>query len=252
MGTIRKPFQGVFNIIRFNWHFYVLSLIVVSIFLSFAWFIDSPLDPYLYVAALLIIDVNLVSLLTSCLIYDFSGLYDFKWIKAAGDEEAIVNINAGFDETSKMLAARFTDSKLLVLDFYDVAKHTEVSIKRARKAYPPYHGTEQTSTTSLPAGNKSTDKVFVIFAAHEIRDEQERIAFFLELNRILKPDGEVYVVEHLRDVANFLAYNIGFMHFYSKSSWQRTFKQSKFIVRQEFKLTPFISAFILIKNGNTY
>ncbi|WP_295122516.1 class I SAM-dependent methyltransferase [uncultured Chitinophaga sp.] len=252
MGKIRKPFQGVFNIIRFNWHFYVLSVVVVSLLLTFAWFVDNPADPYVYVAALLIIDVNLVSLVTSCLIYDFSGLYDFKWIKANGDEEMVVNINAGFDETSTLLAERFKHSKLLVLDFYDPAKHTEVSIKRARKAYPPYHGTVQTTTRRLPAVNNTADKVFVIFAAHEIRDEQERIDFFLELNRILKPGGIVYVVEHLRDAVNFLTYNIGFLHFHSKFSWQQTFTQSNFRVRQELKLTPFISAFILVKNGDTH
>ncbi len=30
---LRKPFQGVWNIIRFNWHFYVVAFVVI--FISF-------------------------------------------------------------------------------------------------------------------------------------------------------------------------------------------------------------------------
>lgn len=251
MEKIRKPLQGVCNIIRFNWHFYVLAIVAVSLMLTFAWFVESPADPYIYVAALLIMDVILVSLVTSCLIYDFSGLYKLKWIAATGKEALILNIHAGFDETSELLAQKFKHSKLVVIDFYNPTQHTEPSIRRARKAYPPYPGTIPTTTTSLPVGDSTVDKVFVIFAAHEIRNEQERVAFFAELNRILKPGGEVYVTEHLRDAVNFLAYNIGFLHFHSKQSWQRTFEQSQLCVKQEFKLTPFISTFILVKNGIT-
>lgn len=29
--TQRKPFQGVGNILRFNWHFYLLSLVVLGV-----------------------------------------------------------------------------------------------------------------------------------------------------------------------------------------------------------------------------
>ena len=63
------------------------------------------------------------------------------------------------------------------------------------------------------------------------------------------PKGQVIVTEHLRDTANFIAYNIGFLHFHSKETWLQTFRNAGFKVFQEIKITPFISTFILTKNG---
>ena len=45
--------------------------------------------------------------------------------------------------------------------------------------------------------------------------ETERTLFFKELHRILKREGELVIVEHLRDLPNFLAYTIGFFHYWS-------------------------------------
>jgi hypothetical protein len=52
-------------------------------------------------------------------------------------------------------------------------------------------------------------------------------------------------VEHLRDPANFLAYTIGFLHFYSRATWRAAFRGAGLHLLREQKLTPFISAFIL-------
>ena len=75
--------------------------------------------------------------------------------------------------------------------------------------------------------------------------------FFKELNRITKNDGQIVVVEHLQDVANFLAYNIGFFHFHTKATWLKTLYAAGLRVQKEIKITPFITTFILQKNGNT-
>ena len=131
------------------------------------------------------------------------------------------------------------------MDFYNPETHTEVSIKRARKAYPPSSNTLKTSTSILNLADNSVDKVFITLSAHEIRNENERVVFFKEVARILKPKGQIFVTEHLRDTVNFLAYNIGFFHFLSKSSWHQTFQSSNLSIRKEVKITPFITTFIL-------
>lgn len=252
MGKIRKPFQGVLNIIRFNWHFYVLSFVAVVILLLLLNNLISALSVAAIVLIILITTSTLISLLVSCYIYDFSNLYRFSWLNAKStDKEKIANINAGFDETSKLLKSKFVNSELLVFDFYDPAKHTEISIKRARKAYPPFPNTQQVTTSYLPLQDNSTDKIFAILSAHEIRNKEERNSFFKELRRVLKPTGQIIVTEHLRDTANFLAYNIGFFHFHSKATWLKTFQTSGLEVEDEIKITPFISTFILSKNGTT-
>ena len=253
MEISRKPFQGVLNIIRFNWHFYVLSAFTLAILPYAAAQFDQPLKLFTYIICVGITAAISISLLVSVYVYDLSGLYKLKWLNqiSLDKDSYIANINAGFDETSALLAMKFENANLSVFDFYDPEKHTEVSIKRARKAYPAYTGTQHIKTTHLPLSDNSTDTVFALFAAHEIRDEDERILFFKELNRILKPNGQIIVTEHLRDTVNFLAYNIGFLHFHSKNTWQQTFTASAFTVKQEIKITPFISTFILGKNGIT-
>lgn len=249
---MRKPFQGLYNIIRFNWHFYVFAFVLI-ILLSFAVnFVEKPLQTFLQIICILAAVSTIVSLLVSWYVYDLSGLYHFNWLGAQNTESTIVNINAGFDETSTLLKAKFDKANLVALDFYDQIKHTEISIKRAREAYPPFPGTLQVETNNLKLPVDSVANVFVILAAHEIRDAQERIVFFKELKKGLQPTGHIYVIEHLRDVPNFLAYNIGFFHFHSKSSWTNTFQGAGLYLIDELKLTPFISIFILDKNGNAH
>lgn len=249
-SSLRKPFQGVLNIIRFNWHFYVLSTsIVLFIFVIQCYF--NFLGVTGDILALLIACSTIISLTVSSYIYDFSDLYKLSWLSNLESErkERIININAGFDETSTLLKNKFTNADLFVADFYDPEKHTEISIKRARKAYPPFPKTQRVSTSHLPIQDSSADKVFTILSAHEIRNDEERIAFFRELHRVLKPTGRIIVTEHLRDTANFLAYNIGFFHFHSKASWLNTFRLAGLNLSKEIKITPFITSFILEKNG---
>jgi len=251
MEKIRKPFQGVWNIVRFNWHFYVLSFGVLLLLLLFSNYTNSTFRPYLFIVGLLIFLPTFISLSVSYYVYDLSGLYNLNWVSDFIDTKTntIININAGFDETSILLKDRFPNSELLVFDFYDPKKHTEVSIKRARKAYALFPNTKSVTATNLPTLDNSADKIFVIFAAHEIRNEQERLEFFKELKRVLKPTGQIFITEHLRDFPIFLAYNIGFLHFYSKQSWLQVFQLAELTLKSEEKITPFISKFTLTKYG---
>ncbi len=248
---MRKPFQGVWNIIRFNWHFYVVAIAVLCCLLLSENYLSLSAKSYLRIIELLILVPTLVSLCVSLYVYDLSGLYQLNWIDNRFPKRrmTIVNIHAGFDETSTLLASKFKEAELLVFDFYEPEKHTEISIKRARKAYPSFPNTKSVSTNHLPIADNTVDMVFVIFAAHEIRDEQERITFFKELKRIIKPTGTIVVTEHLRDFPNFLAYNIGFLHFYSRKSWLELFQKVSLSVKKEQKITTFISTFTLTKNG---
>lgn len=253
MGKIRKPFQGVWNIVRFNWQFYVGSLLVLLLLLLLTNFTNSTIGMYLIIVSSLVFLPTLISLCISFYVYDLSGLYKLNWIDndTNNQERLLININAGFDETSVLLKEKFPDSGFMALDFYDPKKHTEISIKRARKAYPSFPNTKSVTTTNLPLADNSADQIFLIFAAHEIRNEQERILFFKELKRILKPDGQIIVTEHLRDVVNFLAYNIGFLHFYSKPTWLKVFRSADLTLKNEQKITPFISTFTITKYGTT-
>ncbi len=248
---MRHPLQGVTNIIRFNWHFYLLAVGGVLIGLLIAnwlggWWLVVGVS-----IAFAVLATTVTSLLVSWYVYDQSNLYRFDWLGDLDKPVTIVNIHAGFDETSALLAGRFPAAQLRVLDFYDPALHTEISIQRARKAYAPYPGTEAITSTKLPLADKSVDLIFLLLAAHEIREDQERIQFFKLLHRALKPSGKIIVAEHLRDRANFLAYSVGAYHFLPDATWSATFTGAGFQQVEELKINPFITAFTLTKYGST-
>jgi ubiquinone/menaquinone biosynthesis C-methylase UbiE len=249
MEKMRQPFQGVWNIVRFNWQFYVLSGGFLLLLVLLCNYLDASLRVYVWIIGLLVLLPVIISLAVSYYVYDLSGLYELKWIDNSIPNEKIriVNINAGFDETSILLQQKFPNAQMEVLDFYDPEKHTEVSIKRARKAYPPYAGTKTATTAHLQIADNTADKIFVIFAVHEIRNEAERINFLKELKRIIKPTGEIIITEHLRDLPNFMAYTIGFLHFYSKPTWHKVFQSAGLMIKKEKKVTLFISTFLLTK-----
>jgi SAM-dependent methyltransferase len=195
----------------------------------------------------------LTSLAVSAYVYDFSDLYRLTWLPAtSAAHPTVLTVNAGFDEISAALQHKYAPGHLLAFDFYDPARHTEVSIQRARRAYPPFprHPRRRPPARPLPLPDSSVDLAFAFLAAHEIRDPAERATFFREIRRVVKPTGLVIVTEHLRDTANFLAYNVGFFHFHSRRAWLATFQQAGLRVAQQIPITPFITAFVLSPHGS--
>lgn len=251
MAPLRRPFQGLWNVVRFNWHFYLVAF-GLALGLAGICVVVPAAQDYAWLLLVLLLTPVLASLAVSAYVYDFSGLYELNWLPTLTPNQLnILTVNAGFDEISAVLQHKYTPHQLLAVDFYDPTRHTEVSIQRARRAYPPYPGTRPVDTrAALPLPTDSFDLVFAFLAAHEIRDTAERTAFFQELRRVTKPKGQIIVTEHLRDPANFLAYTIGFLHFHSRRTWLATFQTANLRVAQEIKTTPFITTFLLSKNGN--
>ena len=249
MEVTRRPLQGVENIVRFNWHFYLIaSLAFIALYL-FNSHIPVQFRIFVFYASIIALLTMIISLIVSCYVYDFSNLYTLHWLPNA-DFKKVLNINTGFDETSQIIKDKFPNAFLTICDFYDKEKHTEVSIKRARSAYPPLKETIQVSTNKLPFKDNTFDYSLTILSAHEIRDNSERVQLFNERKRVTKSDGHIFVTEHLRDLNNFCAYSIGFFHFHSKSTWKETFKLANLTLEKEIKTTPFVTTFILNKNGD--
>lgn len=244
----RKRLQGVANIIRFNWHFYLIGLLSL-VALVIAWTcLGSTADRAIVVVAVVAVSWNLfVSLAVSAYVYDFSGFYTLTWLRRylQTDGNRVANVHAGFDETSGIIAGVHTMASLSVYDFYDAARHTEVSIRRARATYGSYPGTTQIDTRNSVLAEGPYDLILLILAAHEIRSEAEAVSFFSGLKDHLAPGGRIIVVEHLRDTANFMAYTVGFFHFLSRRRWLRTFGDAGLFLEAEEKINPFITLFCL-------
>ncbi len=244
---MRSRFQGVGNIVRFNWHFYALAGVMILVAAGLALFLNSPPLRILFGLAAVGTILSLgISLLVSHWIYDRTCLYDLPWLDSYPGK-SVVSISAGFDEISPVVTKKLPEATLQLWDFYDPENHTEVSIERARKAFPPPREMVSISTDSLPAEDDSIDVVCLFMSAHEIRSESERLRFFAEIGRVVRNGGSVYLTEHQRDLPNFLAYTIGFFHFQSKATWRRAFKAGGLSIQKEIRTTPFVTTYILQK-----
>ena len=130
-----------------------------------------------------------------------------------------------------------------MFDFYNAKQHTEPAIKRARKVSLVYPGTRQIKSGSIPMQDKTADIIFLLSAIHEIRSDEEKVQFLKECKRLCKPGAKVIMVEHLRDFPNFLAFTVGFTHFFSRGTWKKAFEKAGFSTFEEIKFTPFMSIF---------
>jgi SAM-dependent methyltransferase len=246
METKRRKFQGVLNILSFNRHFYFIGLGVLALLIASRWFVAWP-DTLFWFVIIAFLFGLIMPLIVSAYVYDFSGYYDFHWLKGVVNDDKkvnfIVNINAGFDETSFIIKNRFPQADLKVFDFYNAKQHTEPAIKRARKVSLVFPDTQQIKSDSIPVSDGAADIIFLLSAIHEIRSNKEKVLFLKECHRICKPGGQVIMVEHLRDFPNFLAFTVGFAHFFSKATWKDSFVRAGFTTFRETKFTPFMSVF---------
>jgi SAM-dependent methyltransferase len=246
----RRPFQGVWNIIQFNWHFYLLAFIVLCLLFAVWCLFPRPIGIVAGTFALLSGMVIFLSLSASYYVYDLSGFYELRWLEDLSRMH-ILNINAGFDEMSHLIEQKHHKTELKVCDFYNPKKHTELSIKRARRAYPPHPNTIVIKTDDLPFANQTFDKSLAILSVHEIRDSKERSRFLAEMARVTKISGSIVIVEHLRDWRNLVAYTIGAFHFHSKGTWMRSFNEAGLLVKEEKRINLLVSCFVLQHNATT-
>lgn len=246
MEIKRRKFQGVLNILSFNRHFYLCGIGVLALFIASNLLIEWSYTFYWFIIVAFVYGL-IMPLIVSVYVYDFSGYYNFEWFKNFKIEDLsknlILNINAGFDETSFIIKNKFPLSDLKVFDFYNAKQHTEPAIIRARKVSLVYPKTQQIKSSFFPVDNNSVDIIFLLSATHEIRLHEEKIQFLKECHRVCKPNGKVVMVEHLRDFPNFLAFSFGFTHFFSSSVWGNAYAKAGFSTFKETKFTPFMSIF---------
>ena len=245
--ALRRPYQGVIQILRFNWRRYLVTFAVVGVAL--------PALPHLgpmgragMLACIAPAAFWLVSsLLVSHYVYDRFPLYDLTWLSRALTRmpRRWINIHCGLDETSHLLMAVFPDAAGQVVDIFDPRVMTESSILEARRSRRGAGADVPARYDDLAFESNTFDAAFCIFAAHELRAQAQRVRLFKEVARVLEVGGEFVVMEHLRDWRNFLAFGPGFLHFFSQRAWRKAASHAGLAQRSEFSMTPFVHVYIL-------
>jgi SAM-dependent methyltransferase len=249
----RGKYAGVLGILRYNWHFYAVgfcALTCIGALLRLR-FLPRAAQAVLIGTATLTAFWSLSSLLVSYYIYDYREVTRWNWIPRtlSFPPHHWLNIHAGLDESTLMLARLFPKTRYVVVDIYDPQEMTERSIARARRLHPSPQPAAVGKLDALPLPDRDCDTVFLLFAAHEIRQSARRTVFFLESARVLAPSGQLLLVEHVRDWNNFVAFGPGFLHFHSRDEWLRLAHDAGLTVEREDRVTPFVRWFLMTKAG---
>jgi SAM-dependent methyltransferase len=243
--------QGVAQIFRFNWTFYVIGTTAIVAALVLVTIGDPTLPRAARVVLLIGIALAafwlVASLVVSHVVYDRSRLRTWSWIGPALGivPRRWINLHAGLDESTPALRELFPDSAGRVFDIFDAAEMTERSILRARAKATNAVAPEPVDYRRLPVADGACDAAMLLLSAHELRRPESRATLFRELRRVLAPGGKVVLAEHLRGAANFVAFGPGFLHFHSRAAWLAAAAAGGFVVEREFRITPFVAVFVL-------
>ena len=245
----RGKFQGVGEVFRFNWPRYVAAAVVIagSLFALQTLRLPDSLRMACCLGLALVIWWSAASLVASYWVYDGSSLMRWQWIKQElpAPPRQWLNIHAGLDESTPQFRDFWPNASGQTVDIFAPTEMTERSIARARA--DAHNQSTSVKFDSLPFAPNAFDSIFILFAAHELRNPSARRAFFQEVRRVLAAGGRAVLVEHLRDAANFSIYGPGFLHFHSKKTWHADLAVAELKIDREFPFTPFVRVFILRK-----
>lgn len=244
---VRQPYQGVLQILDFNWRFYAITAACAIAALCAAPFLQPIPRAAVLLGTVPALFWLATSLLVSHYIYDCSALYDLNWIARtlAQPPARWINIHCGLDETSALLEEIFPDVAREIVDIFNPHVMTEASIHRARQATGTTRPATHAAHDALPFRPGAFDAAFCIFAAHELRSHSQRVELFREVARILAPESMFILIEHSRDWRNFLAFGPGFLHFFSPREWRWSAAEAGFTVQREFLRTAFVRVYLL-------
>jgi SAM-dependent methyltransferase len=238
--------SGALRIFLYNWPVYVATWTAAVVVLVSA--TRLPKTALVLVTALACGAVvwSVASLAVSFYIYDRSVLVSGAWVPGVlGKQRSTwATIHAGLDAEVE-LDAVMPGECLARLDVFDPRVMTSPSIVRARARTPRAKAATRCSPTALALNDASCDAVVVAFTVHEIRDPTARDEFFGEIRRALRPGGRAIVVEHFRDLPNFLAFGLGFVHFVPRGEWLSCAERARLAIALETKVTPWVTALVL-------
>jgi len=241
-----RPVRAI-DVIWFNWPTYLgaILVIVVGIAVLASPGVPAPLRVPVAIGIALTAWWLLASSLVSWWVYEGSGVTRWRWLGSVvtSPPSSWLNVTTGFDDTSEPLAVVFPDGGGTSIDVFDPHARHDGPALRARRTRPP-RGLTAAPGGPLPAAAGSFDAVFLLMAAHEIRDGGNRRALLAETARVLRPTGRVVLVEHLRNLVNAIVFGPGVPHFLGRATWLADASAAGLRLVEDRSLTPFASRLV--------
>jgi SAM-dependent methyltransferase len=180
-------------------------------------------------------------------VFQLSGVTRWAWLPSCFESPPSkwLNVTTGFDDTTPALTRLFGSAEGLSVDVFNSRSKRDGAILRARRSRPPTHPSIGLGQP-LPVASGSRDAVFLLMAAHELRDTSTRRYLMAEVARALTPTGRVVMVEHPRTGINAAVFGPGVFHFYSRDTWLEDATASGLQLERELPLTRFAKAWTFV------
>jgi hypothetical protein len=165
------------------------------------------------------------------------------WVRSASARSTRwLNLTTGFDDSTGRLQA-IVDGVGRTIDVFDLTRAPDAPLRRAREAFPPAGLTVPVAGLAAVVEPASAETVFLLMSAHETHGH-ERHALFLAARQALGSGGRVVLVEHLRDLANIVAFGPGAWQFSRRDDWLRSASEAGLVLIDERRLDPWVSGFV--------
>lgn len=225
-----RQYSGTISTLLYNWPifagvlFFGLVMLVAGILLlpnAWSWILAASG----IVALVLIISI----LIATFIVYDWGQKHEYDRLARLGnlsEANVVIDITCGKLRGSRGLLSLFRQGHYFLIDIYDAEKMTDPALRRARKMEPPLEGGRRIyqrpgRANSLPLPHNWADAIYCNFSLHEVREVVDREALFVELARVLKPNGRLLIAEHGRDLLNFMAFGPGAFSFFPAATWEQ-------------------------------
>ena len=157
----RGPFEGVLQILRFNYPMFTGAALLLVAGAAVLKFLPLPWPVRCGTIVLMALGAawTMTTLAVSHYVYDCYAIFKLRWLpqRLSGEVRQWANIHAGFDQASVPLQNAFPLARGRPVDLFDPAVMTERSIHRARAYYPAITGTLQGAFNRLPLEDSSLD-----------------------------------------------------------------------------------------------
>jgi len=227
-------------VILFNKDKILLGIAVSIIALLTSCFVSIVLSKILIGFGFLILINIALSLFASYKLYDKSNLYKpEKLLKEINfkKNDKVIFLHASFDPISRNLEQLINSNNLKIYNLFGNRHEDEKSIETSNRIFPPHPKQINVDPTNLKDDSNSIDYILAITSAHEILSQEKRIKFFKESKRILKDGGTLILCEQMRDLTNFIFFNIGAFHFVTLKNWKEAIKESGLKIVNKEKIT---------------
>ncbi len=176
-------------------------------------------------------------------VFDWGSSSRWRWVMASAERpRRWLNVTTGFDDSTAMLRASLDSPEGLAVDLFDTHVDHEAALRRARRRFPP-RGRSVSIHELGGSAPRSADAIFLLMSAHET-DGEDRDRLFTIIRHVLTDGGRLVLVEHLRDLANAVAFGPGAWHFENRDAWIQTAESAGLQLVKETRLTPFVHGFV--------